>query len=257
MAKEEPTTPEQRSFELKPDDIGFAYVLRWMDYLLKHEHDADQSYIVEWRQFVLDCQSALSTHSEKEPSDKRSGARLNDLIERLREHSEAFAEPRVMEMWDAWRRMIAGGSRASMPRDGFESLIDGVAQDTAEAADRLEVAQSLLDRARQRGELSGEEVSSFAPSAGVACSHTLADRLRLMYLCAENVNDGETLKEAYEAIERLSAPSAKEQRERRLLERARVWWKTWKVEFESDPSWVALTDEIDDVLRPPDSSATK
>lgn len=62
---------------------------------------------------------------------------------------------------------------------------------------------------------------------------------------------------AYKIVPLYSTPpSAKEQRERRLLERARVWWKTWKVEFESDPSWVALTDEIDDVLRPPDSGAT-
>jgi hypothetical protein len=55
-------TPPVRSLDLKPNEQGFRYVLMWMDFLLEKNFEADQSYLIEWRQFVADCQAAANDH---------------------------------------------------------------------------------------------------------------------------------------------------------------------------------------------------
>jgi hypothetical protein len=39
---------------------------------------------------------------------------------------EAPEREAIMQQWDRWRKMIAGGFAGSLPRDEFEALIDGL-----------------------------------------------------------------------------------------------------------------------------------
>lgn len=70
-----------RNYDLKPDEVGFAYVLNWMDFLLEKEHDADASYILEWRGFIEKCQSALAVRSETQPKIAHSKTEYKRLKE--------------------------------------------------------------------------------------------------------------------------------------------------------------------------------
>jgi hypothetical protein len=39
---------------------------------------------------------------------------------------EAPEREAIMQQWDRWHKMIAGGFAGSLPRDEFEALIDGL-----------------------------------------------------------------------------------------------------------------------------------
>lgn len=47
---------------LKPNEAGFRYVLMWMNYILNDSPDktAAQDYVIEWRDFVQDCERELA-----------------------------------------------------------------------------------------------------------------------------------------------------------------------------------------------------
>lgn len=73
------------------------------------------------------------------------------LLARLRVHAAIFADnENIMRHWDEWRHYIAKGGKGSLPRDGFEMLIDGVGEDFAEAEATIRALQAqVAERDRQ------------------------------------------------------------------------------------------------------------
>lgn len=63
-------TPTGGADRLEPNTEGFRYVLMWMDHLIERQLDADQSYLLEWRQFVSDCQTLLASPARGEVSEE-------------------------------------------------------------------------------------------------------------------------------------------------------------------------------------------
>lgn len=49
--------------------------------------------------------------------------------ERLANIKAFVTAPARMEAWDRWRQYIAAGGRASLPRDGFESMLDWIREE--------------------------------------------------------------------------------------------------------------------------------
>ena len=92
--------------------------------------------------------AALDAETPATPAD------VGELVERLRHHAAVFGDYEgVMRQWGLWRAMIAKGHRGSLPRDAFESLIDGLDKDTAEAATALERVTRERDEARANAEI--------------------------------------------------------------------------------------------------------
>lgn len=58
MSEQSGDKPERLS-DLKPDNEGFRYVRMWMDWLIEHREDADGSYLLEWREFIDECQKHI------------------------------------------------------------------------------------------------------------------------------------------------------------------------------------------------------
>jgi len=74
----------------------------------------------------------------------------SELVERLRKYSDpVHVEEFYMKRWDKIRGYIAEGHKGSWPRDVFESLIDGWAQDAMEAASALEHLAGEVERLRE------------------------------------------------------------------------------------------------------------
>jgi len=61
-----------------------------------------------------------------------------------------------MTHWDSWRAYIANGGKASLPRDGFESLLDWIAEEAREALGtdepRANPGDDILDELEARGD---------------------------------------------------------------------------------------------------------
>lgn len=72
---------------------------------------------------------------------------MNEIVNRLRE--PMLSDDR-MRGWDAMRKYIAEGGKASWPRDNLESWLDAADQDRTEAAAYIERLEAefgfLLDR---------------------------------------------------------------------------------------------------------------
>lgn len=54
----------------------------------------------------------------------------------------------IMQMWDLWRKTIAGGSGASWPRDAFESVLDAYDEEIAGLMAKLAEVEQERDAAR-------------------------------------------------------------------------------------------------------------
>lgn len=75
---------------------------------------------------------------------------ISELVERLRKYSDpVHVEEFYMKRWDKIHGYIAAGHKGSWPRDVFESLIDGWAQDAMEAASALESQAAEIARLRE------------------------------------------------------------------------------------------------------------
>ena len=51
-----------------------------------------------------------------------------DPFERLAAIKAFVNSPDRMKIWDDWRRYIAAGGTGSLPRDGFESMLDWISE---------------------------------------------------------------------------------------------------------------------------------
>jgi hypothetical protein len=64
---------------------------------------------------------------------------------------------KTMEQWDYYRKLIADGHTSSLPRDWFESILDGRDELSAALSDLLEYAQ-----------LASQEIPD--PGTGLLCA---------------------------------------------------------------------------------------
>lgn len=92
--------------ELKPDAAGFAYVLRWMDFLHGEKSGADASFVLEWRDFTRQAADALSAL-------QRENAELRQKLEEARKDAENFrwiaeAPAGTVRMDGRWRQDLIG-----------------------------------------------------------------------------------------------------------------------------------------------------
>lgn len=98
-------------------------------------------------------------------------SKIEDVIGRLREPS---ASEDVMKTWDNIRAMLISGVMGTMPRDIFESLLDGIDELKAEAADIIET----LKRQRAADPRSGVERSAPPLRVAAAKGETLDQMIR-------------------------------------------------------------------------------
>jgi len=76
---------------------------------------------------------------------------IADLRSRLHNIHEFVTDPKRMEHWDSWRAYIAKGGGGSLPRDGFESMLYWIEEETISAVavqtPSSEVDQESYDQA--------------------------------------------------------------------------------------------------------------
>lgn len=68
-----------------------------------------------------------------------------DIVARLRMPSTGED---TMEVWDRIRAILLDGDRGSLPREIFESILDSIDEERAEAADEIETLRRRLDEVR-------------------------------------------------------------------------------------------------------------
>jgi hypothetical protein len=84
---------EVMSIELKPDTNGFRYVLLWLNYHIENKQDADQSYLIEWADFVRDARDEIERlHSSP---DEYIGAYRDECAATMKEQ---FARIAALEL---------------------------------------------------------------------------------------------------------------------------------------------------------------
>lgn len=87
-----------------------------------------------------------------------------DLEKRLREERWPSRDESVMACWDSIRSYFKGGDRGgSLPRDQFESIIDGIEDDRQPL--RIEAADALASLRIERDLLTEklQQIADFAP----------------------------------------------------------------------------------------------
>lgn len=69
----------------------------------------------------------------------------DDIVVRLRTPSTGED---TMEVWDRIRAILLDDDRGSLPREIFESILDSIDEERADAAVEIETLRSRLDEAR-------------------------------------------------------------------------------------------------------------